>query len=66
MMDSIRTITLPEELCRAAEQKFADRFGTLDELLTAVLNQLLQDDALKMDEREQQIIEERLKGLGYI
>ena len=65
-MDSIRTITLPEELCRAAEQKFADRFGTLDELLTAVLNQLLQDDALKMDEREQQIIEERLKGLGYI
>ena len=65
-MDSIRTITLPAELCRAAEQKFADRFGTLDELLTAVLNQLLQDDALKMDEREQQIIEERLKGLGYI
>ena len=66
MMDSIRTITLPEELCRAAEQKFADRFGTLDELLTAVLNQLLRDDAQKMEEKEQRIIEERLKGLGYI
>jgi len=27
---------------------------------------LLRDDALVMDVREQQIIEERLKGLGYI
>jgi hypothetical protein len=65
-MDGKRTIALPEDLCNAAEQKFAHRFGGLEELLTAVLVELGREDALKMDEKEQQIIEERLKGLGYI
>jgi hypothetical protein len=53
-------------LCRAAEEKFSHRFGTLEELLTATLNELLRDDALRMDEQEQQIIEARLKALGYV
>jgi len=61
-----RTVALPEELCSAVEQKFAHRFGSLEELLSAALEELGRDDALKMDEKEQQIIEERLKGLGYI
>ena len=65
-MDNARTISLPEDICRTAETRFAHRFGGIEELLTAVLSQLLHEDALKMDEREQQIIEERLKGLGYI
>jgi len=65
-MDSTRTVTLPEQLCRSAEQRFGPRFGTLDEFLATVLQQLLRDDALIMDEREEQIIEERLKGLGYV
>jgi hypothetical protein len=38
----------------------------LEELLTATLNELLRDDALRMDEQEQQIIEARLKALGYV
>jgi len=57
---------LAEQLCRAAEEKFSHRFGTLEELLTATLNELLRDDALRMDEQEQQIIEARLKALGYV
>jgi hypothetical protein len=65
-MDTIRDIALSEELCRTAEQKFGHRFANVEELVTAVLNELLRDDALKMDQKEQQIIEERLKGLGYI
>jgi hypothetical protein len=65
-MDRTRNISLPEDLCRSAEQRFAHRFGSVDELVAAVLNQLLSDDALVMDEKEEQIIEERLKGLGYI
>jgi len=65
-MNSTRSISLPEELCQAAEQKFAQRFGTVEELLTSVLKQLLRDDALQTDEKEQQIVEERLKALGYI
>lgn len=65
-MDSTRTVTLPEQLCRSAEQRFGHRFGSLDELLATVLRQLLLDDALRMDETEQHIIEERLKSLGYV
>jgi hypothetical protein len=65
-VNSLRTVAIPEELCRAAERKFAHRFGTLDELLAELLKELLRDDALVNDENEQRVIEERLKGLGYI
>lgn len=65
-MNSKRNIVLPEELCVRAEQKFGPRFGSLDEFLCAVMTELLRDEAAAMDEREQKIIEERLKGLGYI
>jgi hypothetical protein len=65
-MDAARTVVLREDLCSSAEQRFAQRFGGIEELLTAALEELVRDDALQMDEKEQQIIEERLKGLGYI
>jgi len=65
-MGDMRNVALPEELCSTAEKRFAHRFGSLEELLTATLQQLVRDDALRMDENEQQIIEARLKGLGYI
>ena len=65
-MDEMRNVALPEQLCRVAEEKFSHRFGSLEEFLTAALNELLRDDALKMDKREQQIVEERLKALGYV
>lgn len=61
-----REIHLPAALCDAVEQKFGRRFGSLEETVSAVLTSLLRDDALIMDAKEQQIIEERLKGLGYI
>ena len=62
----MRNIALPEQLCRAAEERFSHRFGSLEDFLTAALYELLRDDALRMDEREQQIVEERLKALGYV
>jgi hypothetical protein len=65
-MTTTREIHLPEPLCNAVEQKFGPRFGSLEETLSAILSHLLRDDAVIMDAREQQIIEERLKGLGYI
>jgi len=64
--DGVRTVVLREELCAVAEARFGHRFGGLEEFLTAALEELVRDDALKMDEKEQQIIEARLKGLGYI
>ena len=65
-MSSFRTVAIPEQLCRAAEQKFAHRFGALDELLTELLKELVRDNATANDEQEQRVIEERLKSLGYI
>lgn len=61
-----RKLALPEGLCRAVEKKFGHRFGGVEQLLTAALEELGRDDAVRMDEQEERIIEERLKGLGYI
>jgi hypothetical protein len=61
-----RTIRLPEELCSAAERKFLHRFGSLDEFVATLLREMVRDDAVLMDEQEQRVVEERLKGLGYI
>ena len=65
-MAATRTITLSEELCSAVERKFGRRFGSLDDFVANALTHLLRDDALAMDAREQEIIEERLKALGYV
>ena len=65
-MSGTRSISLPEELCARAEQKFRHRFASLDELIASLLSELLREDAVTMDQNEQKIIEERLKGLGYI
>lgn len=65
-MNSTRNICLPEELCQAAERKFGGRFGSVEDLLANLLQELLRDDASKMDERELKIVEQRLRGLGYV
>ena len=65
-MSRTRTISLPEELCSVAEQKFLHRFGSLEEFVTTLLREMVRDDAVLMDEQEQRVVEERLKGLGYI
>ena len=65
-MNSTRNVCLPEELCRMAEQKYASRFASVEELVTNRLEELLRDDASKMDERELEIVEQRLRGLGYV
>ncbi len=61
-----RTIQLPADLCREAEQRYAHRFASLEELLTFALRELLRDEASRMDQAEQSIINQRLRDLGYI
>ena len=61
-----RQISLPEELCAAAEQHFGSRFETLESLLEFVLRELTRNDAESLDQAEQAILEERLRNLGYI
>lgn len=65
-MSEMRTIQLPAELCADAEAKFGSVFGSLEELLVSVLRELLRDEARSADEAEQQLVEERLRELGYL
>ncbi|HET8824544.1 MAG TPA: hypothetical protein VFM77_05395 [Terriglobales bacterium] len=65
-MNRTRSVCLPEELCRIAEQRYGSRFASVEELVTHLLQELLRDDASKMDESELEIIEQRLRGLGYV
>ena len=61
-----RQITLPEELCAAAEHKFGARFQGLEPFLEFVVQELIRDDAEKLDKAEQDIIDRRLRDLGYL
>jgi hypothetical protein len=61
-----RELSLPEELCAAAEQRFGAQCASVESLLEFVLQELLRDDAQKLDQKEQAILEQRLRDLGYI
>jgi len=61
-----RAISLPEQLCASAEQRFGARFKTLESLLEFVLSELTQDEAGALDRTEQEILEKRLRDLGYL
>jgi hypothetical protein len=66
MASDLREVRLPAELCNDAERRFAERFGTLEQLLTFLLRELLRDEAAQMDQAEQRVVEQRLRDLGYI
>jgi hypothetical protein len=66
MPDDFRHVALPAELCDEAERRFSARFGTLEQFLAFVMRELLHDEAAKMDQAEQGVLERRLKDLGYI
>jgi hypothetical protein len=65
-MTELREVRLPEDLCAAAEKEFAQTFRSLEDLLTFVLRDLLRNDAAKFDEAEQELVEQRLRELGYL
>jgi hypothetical protein len=66
IMSDSREIKLPEDLCVAAENKFGSRFGSLDELVTFLLRELVSGDTVELDQAEQAAVEQRLKDLGYL
>jgi len=65
-MSQARSVQLSEDLCAAAEKKFAGKFASLEELLTFTLRQLLSDRAEQADADEQRMLEQRLRDLGYL
>jgi len=65
-MAQSRSVQLPEDLCLAAETWLRGRFPNLESLLTSFLQEITQHDGAKFDESEEQMIEQRLKDLGYM
>jgi len=61
----MRSLQLPAELGRAAEEKFGKKYGGLESFLEFVLRELVRDET-PLDESEQRVIEQRLKDLGYL
>lgn len=66
IVQDVRTINLPAELCRQAEKKFRGQFESLEALLQFILRDLLNEEAAQADESEQKLIEQRLRDLGYL
>lgn len=65
-MTEMKDIRLPADLCDAAAKKFAGTFASVEELLTYILNDLLQDEVERLDQTEQNLVEQRLRDLGYL
>jgi hypothetical protein len=65
-MNQYRTLNLPEELCVSAEKFLTGRFESLEALISFLLQEVVKDEAHKFDQAEAQMIEQRLKDLGYI
>jgi hypothetical protein len=66
MSNELRSVQLPSSLCEAAECRFSPEFNGVEELLTHVLKELLREDATQFDNREKEMIDARLKDLGYL
>lgn len=66
LTDQYRTLRLPDDLCAEAEKWMAGRFDNLESLLGFLLVELLKNDAARFDQVEEQIVEQRLRDLGYI
>lgn len=64
-MSETRHLSLPEELCAAAEKRFA-QFRGIESLLEFLLNELVSDEAEKLDLKEKAMLEQRLRDLGYM
>jgi len=65
-MSARRQVSLPEELCAAVEKRFCSRFGSFEELLEFVLKEIADTNTDSLDQAEQEMIEKRLRDLGYM
>jgi len=65
-MTQYRTVHLPEELCAAAEKSVAEKFDSVEALIIFLLQEIVKNDPSQFDRAEEQMIEQRLKDLGYI
>lgn len=65
-MSESREIRLPADLCAAVEKKFGGKFGSVDELVAFLLQELIREDTVGLDQADQAVVEQRLRDLGYM
>ena len=65
-MTDFRSIRLPEELCEQAERWLKGRFDSLEALITFALQEIVNDESSRLDQQEEEIVQQRLRDLGYI
>lgn len=66
MVDQYRSIRLPEDLCSEAELWLKGRFESLEALIIFVLQETIKDEGARLDQQEEEMVQQRLKDLGYI
>ena len=66
MVTQKRSVQLSADLCELAETRYQSTFGSIEQLLESVLSELLRDDATRLDQAETQLVEQRLRDLGYL
>jgi len=65
-MSGERTVRLPADVCGEAEQWMGDRFPDVEALIVFLLKEIVKDDGSSLYRAEEEIVEQRLKELGYI
>lgn len=65
-MQEMRTVRLPAKLCERAKTRWGARFGSVEDLLIFLLEELNCSESERLDKAEEQAVEQRLRDLGYI
>ena len=65
-MTESRLVSLPQSLCAEAERQFKSQFDSVEALLVFILQEVTKADATQLDQHEIQMIEQRLRDLGYL
>ncbi len=62
----LREVKIPGDIYQAVQDRFGRQFNSVDDFVEFALRELLRDDSGALDESEQQMIQNRLKDLGYL
>ena len=66
MSDQYRIVRLPKELCTEAETWLNGRFESLEALIIFALKEVIKEEGAELDQQEEELVQQRLRDLGYI
>lgn len=65
-MTQYRTVRLPDDVCASAEKWLEGRFDNIEALISFLLQEIVKHDGSKLDQAEDELVQQRLRDLGYI